>query len=57
MVILLASPTFGIFSALAFHDYMLVFLVLVSAHFFLTFFTDTVEQGARAGAATSSSPP
>ena len=36
MVILLASPTFGIFSALAFHDYMLVFLVLVSAHFFLT---------------------
>lgn len=45
MVILLASPTFGIFSALAFHDYMLVFLVLVSAHFFLAFFTDTVTQG------------
>jgi 4-amino-4-deoxy-L-arabinose transferase-like glycosyltransferase len=45
MVILLASPTFGIFSALAFHDYMLVFLVLVSAHFFLTFFADTVTQG------------
>jgi 4-amino-4-deoxy-L-arabinose transferase-like glycosyltransferase len=45
MVILLASPTFGIFSALAFHDYMLVFLVLTSAHFFLMFFTDTVTQG------------
>jgi 4-amino-4-deoxy-L-arabinose transferase-like glycosyltransferase len=45
MVILLASPTFGIFSALAFHDYMLVFLVLVSAYVFLVFFTDTVTQG------------
>lgn len=45
MLILLASPTFGIFSALAFHDYMLVFLVLVAAHFFLVFFTDTVVAG------------
>lgn len=45
LLIMLASPTFGILSALAFHDYLLVFLVLLSAHFFLNFFTETVTQG------------
>ena len=37
VVIYLASPTFGYFTSLAFHDYLLVFLLLVSGHFFLNF--------------------
>jgi 4-amino-4-deoxy-L-arabinose transferase-like glycosyltransferase len=45
LVIYLASPTFGVFSSLAFHDYLLIFLILTSAHFFLMYFTDVVEKG------------
>ena len=37
VVIYLASPTFGYFMSLAFHDYLLIFLLLVSAHFFLNY--------------------
>ena len=43
IVIYLASPTFGYFTSLAFHDYLLIFLLLASAHFFLSFLTDTDE--------------
>jgi 4-amino-4-deoxy-L-arabinose transferase-like glycosyltransferase len=37
IVIYLASPTFGYFMSLAFHDYLLIFLLLASAHFFLNY--------------------
>lgn len=37
VVIYLASPTFGYFMSLAFHDYLLIFLLLASAHFFLNY--------------------
>jgi hypothetical protein len=43
IVIYLASPTFGYFTSLAFHDYLLIFLLLSSAHFFLNFLLDTDE--------------
>jgi hypothetical protein len=43
IVIYLASPTFGYFTSLAFHDYLLLFLCLAAAHFFLNFLTDTDE--------------
>jgi hypothetical protein len=43
VVIYLASPTFGYFTSLAFHDYLLVFLLLASGHFFLNFLADTDE--------------
>ncbi len=43
IVIYLASPTFGYFTSLAFHDYVLIFLCLASGHFFLNFLTDTDE--------------
>jgi 4-amino-4-deoxy-L-arabinose transferase-like glycosyltransferase len=46
IVIYLASPTFGYFTSLVFHDYLLVFLVLVSGHFFLNFLLE-VDQGRR----------
>lgn len=39
IVIYLASPTFGYFTSLAFHDYLLLFLCLASGHFFLNFLT------------------
>ncbi|MDP1730441.1 MAG: glycosyltransferase family 39 protein [Devosia sp.] len=39
IVIYLASPTFGFFTSLAFHDYLLLFLCLASGHFFLNFLT------------------
>lgn len=39
IVIYLASPTFGYFTSLAFHDYLLLFLCLASGHFFLSFLT------------------
>ena len=39
IVIYLASPTFGFFTSLAFHDYLLLFLCLASGHFFLSFLT------------------
>lgn len=45
VVIYLASPTFGFFSSLAMHDYLLVFLALVSGHFFITYFADVAEKG------------
>lgn len=45
LVIYLASPTFGVFSSIAFHDYLLIFLLYVSAHFFLTYFTAYLEKG------------
>ena len=44
VVIYLASPTFGFFGSLAMHDYMLVFLALVSGHFFLNYFTAYAEK-------------
>jgi 4-amino-4-deoxy-L-arabinose transferase-like glycosyltransferase len=37
IVIYLASPTFGYFTSLAFHDYLLLFLCLSSGHFFLNY--------------------
>lgn len=43
IVIYLASPSFGYFTSLAFHDYLLLFLLLCSAHFFLKFLVDTEE--------------
>ncbi|HTJ58959.1 MAG TPA: glycosyltransferase family 39 protein [Devosiaceae bacterium] len=45
IVIYLASPTFGIFSSLAMHDYMLIFLALLSGHFFIGYFTDYADNG------------
>ena len=47
VVIYLASPTFGYFTSLAFHDYLLIFLLLASGHFFLNFLYDT-DEGKRA---------
>lgn len=41
IVIYVASPTFGYFTSLAFHDYLLLMLCLLSAHFFLNFLVDT----------------
>src|SRR5690606_16557348 len=41
IVIYLASPTFGYFTSLAFHDYLLLFLCLSSGHFFLNFLLAT----------------
>lgn len=43
IVIYLASPTFGYFTSLAFHDYLLIFLLLLSGHFFLNFLVDVDE--------------
>jgi hypothetical protein len=43
VVVYLASPTFGYFTSLAFHDYLLIFLLLASGHFFLNFLLDTDE--------------
>ena len=43
VVIYLASPTFGFFTSFAQHDYMLVFLALVSGHFFLRFLVEERE--------------
>jgi hypothetical protein len=43
VVIYLASPSFGYFTSLAFHDYLLLFLLLCSGHFFLKFLLDTEE--------------
>jgi 4-amino-4-deoxy-L-arabinose transferase-like glycosyltransferase len=43
VVIYLASPSFGYFTSLAFHDYLLLFLLLCSGHFFLKFLVDTEE--------------
>jgi hypothetical protein len=43
VVIYLASPTFGYFTSLAFHDYLLIFLLLASGYFFLNFLLDTDE--------------
>lgn len=45
LVIYLASPTFGFFTSMAMHDYMLVFLCLLSGHFFLNFLTDYPDAG------------
>jgi 4-amino-4-deoxy-L-arabinose transferase-like glycosyltransferase len=46
VVIYLASPTFGYFTSLAFHDYLLIFLLLASGHFFLNFLVDADEGSA-----------
>jgi 4-amino-4-deoxy-L-arabinose transferase-like glycosyltransferase len=43
VVIYLASPTFGFFTSLAQHDYMLVFLGLASGHFFISFLAEIGE--------------
>lgn len=44
--VFLASPLFGFFGTLAFHDYLLVALVMASGYLFIRFFTD-VEEGKR----------
>lgn len=41
VVIYLASPTFGYFTSLAYHDHVLLILALLSAHFFLNFLVDS----------------
>ena len=46
VVIYLASTTFGFFTSLAMHDYMLVFLCLLSGHFFISYLSDFRERGA-----------
>ena len=43
VVIYLASPTFGYFTSLAFHDHLLILLLLLSGHFFLKCLVDTDE--------------
>lgn len=43
VAIYLASPLFLLFFSVAFHDYLLGFLCLLSAHFFLLFLADTAE--------------
>jgi len=45
IVIYLASPTFGFFSSLAMHDYLLVFLALLSGNFFINYFLDYQREG------------
>ncbi|MEO8883080.1 MAG: glycosyltransferase family 39 protein [Devosia sp.] len=45
VIIYLASPTFGIFGSIAQHDYMLVFLALLSGHFFVSYFVDYTQHG------------
>jgi len=45
VVIYLASPTFGFFSSLAMHDYLLVFLALLSGHFFINYFMAYSKDG------------
>jgi 4-amino-4-deoxy-L-arabinose transferase-like glycosyltransferase len=47
IVIYLASPTFGFFTSLAYHDFLLLFLCLGSGHFFLNFLT-AADAGGRA---------
>jgi hypothetical protein len=37
--IYLASPTFGLFGSVAFHDHLLIFLCLLSGHCFITYLT------------------
>jgi 4-amino-4-deoxy-L-arabinose transferase-like glycosyltransferase len=44
-VIFLASPMFGLFGSLAFHDYLLVFLCLASGFFFLSYFVAYEREG------------
>ena len=44
--IFLASPLFGLFGAVAFHDYLLVALVMASGYFFICFFADVEERDA-----------
>lgn len=44
--VFLASPLFGFFGTIAFHDYLLVALVMASGYFFILFFAD-VEEGKR----------
>lgn len=39
IAIYLASPTFGLFGSVAFHDHLLIFLCLLSGHFFITYLT------------------
>jgi hypothetical protein len=45
VAIYLASPTFGFFGSVAFHDHLLIFLCLLSAHFFINYLTAWETQG------------
>ena len=45
VVIYLASPTFGFFGSVAFHDHLLIFLCLLSGHFFITYLTAWETRG------------
>jgi hypothetical protein len=45
VVVYVASPTFGVFTSVAYHDYMLVFLCLVATHFVLKVLTACRETG------------
>lgn len=44
LVVYLASPLFGIFGSVVFHDYLMVFLVIASGYLFTRYFVD-VEAG------------
>jgi 4-amino-4-deoxy-L-arabinose transferase-like glycosyltransferase len=44
LVVYLASPMFGIFGSIVFHDYLMVFLVIASGYLFTRYFVD-VEAG------------
>lgn len=41
----LAAPLFGFYSTIAFHDYLLAFLVLSSGYLFICYFTDVERDG------------
>jgi 4-amino-4-deoxy-L-arabinose transferase-like glycosyltransferase len=45
VAIYLASPTFGFFGSVAFHDHLLIFLCLASGHCFITYLTLWETQG------------
>ena len=45
VVIYLASPTFGFFGSVAFHDHLLIFLCLLSGHFFINYLTAWETRG------------
>jgi 4-amino-4-deoxy-L-arabinose transferase-like glycosyltransferase len=44
-VVYLAAPLFGFFGTVAFHDYLLVTLVLASGYFFIGYFADVETAG------------
>jgi len=46
LVVYLASPLFGIFGSVVFHDYLMVFLVIASGYLFMRYFVDVETGGA-----------